>query len=145
MRSFCLLCSLDLSPWVSIVRPIWQFCWEKALYLFRFINFTDFITTTQIQSLTYNILTFSLTNSDFQIWPCVVLYQVLINRTVTSVSIFQKLIAKWIKKECLRTCCLQETQFTDRNKYWLGVKGEKKIYQASGPWIQGRSNYIYIR
>jgi exonuclease III len=42
-------------------------------------------------------------------------------------------VANWIKKEDLTICCLQKTHFIDRNKYWLSVKGWKKIYQANGP------------
>jgi exonuclease III len=42
-------------------------------------------------------------------------------------------LANWIKKEDSTIFCLQETQVIDRNKYWLRVKGWKKIYQANGP------------
>jgi hypothetical protein len=41
-------------------------------------------------------------------------------------------LANCIKKEGLAICCLQETYLIDRNKYWLRVKGWKKIYQAIG-------------
>jgi exonuclease III len=42
-------------------------------------------------------------------------------------------LAKWIKKKYPTICCLQETHLFDRNKYWLRVKGWKKIYQGNGP------------
>jgi exonuclease III len=42
-------------------------------------------------------------------------------------------LANWIKTEDSTICCLQETQLIDRNKHWLRVKGQKKIYQANGP------------
>jgi exonuclease III len=42
-------------------------------------------------------------------------------------------LANWIEKEDLKICCLQKTQFIDRNKHWLRVKCWKKIYQANGP------------
>jgi exonuclease III len=35
------------------------------------------------------------------------------------------------KKEDLTICCLQQTHLIDRNKYWLSVKGWKKIYQVN--------------
>jgi exonuclease III len=41
-------------------------------------------------------------------------------------------LANWFKKEDPTICCLQETQFIDRNRHWLRVKGWKKIYQANG-------------
>jgi mRNA deadenylase 3'-5' endonuclease subunit Ccr4 len=47
-------------------------------------------------------------------------------------------LANWIKKEDPTICCLQETHLIDRNKYWLRVKGWKKIYQANGPQKQAR-------
>jgi mRNA deadenylase 3'-5' endonuclease subunit Ccr4 len=40
------------------------------------------------------------------------------------------------KKEDPTICCLQETHLIDRNKYWLRMKGWKKIYQANGPQNQ---------
>jgi exonuclease III len=43
------------------------------------------------------------------------------------------LLMNRIKKEDPTICCLQETHLTDRNKYRLGMKGWKKIYQANGP------------
>jgi exonuclease III len=42
-------------------------------------------------------------------------------------------LANWIKKDDPTICCLQETHLMERYKYWLRVKGWKKIYQASGP------------
>jgi exonuclease III len=42
-------------------------------------------------------------------------------------------LAYWIKKEDPTISFLQETHHIDRNKYWLRVKGWKKIYQANGP------------
>jgi mRNA deadenylase 3'-5' endonuclease subunit Ccr4 len=42
-------------------------------------------------------------------------------------------LAKWIKKENLTVCCLQEIHLIHRNKYWLRVKGWKKIYQYNAP------------
>jgi exonuclease III len=42
-------------------------------------------------------------------------------------------LANCIKKEDPSICFLQETHLIDRNKYWLKVKGWKKIYQANGP------------
>jgi mRNA deadenylase 3'-5' endonuclease subunit Ccr4 len=45
-------------------------------------------------------------------------------------------LANGIKKEDPTICCLQETNLIDRNKYWLKVKGWKKIYQAIGPQKQ---------
>jgi exonuclease III len=42
-------------------------------------------------------------------------------------------LANWIKKEGGITCCLQETQLTDRNKLLFRWKDWKKIYQANGP------------
>jgi exonuclease III len=42
-------------------------------------------------------------------------------------------LTKWIKKEDLTICCLQETHLIDRNKHRLRMKGWKKIYQANGP------------
>jgi exonuclease III len=42
-------------------------------------------------------------------------------------------LANWIKKEDPKICYLQETHLMDRNKHWLRVKGQKKIYQANGP------------
>jgi exonuclease III len=47
-------------------------------------------------------------------------------------------LANWIKKEDPTICCLQETHLIDRNKYWLRVKGWRKIYQDSGPRKQAR-------
>jgi exonuclease III len=41
-------------------------------------------------------------------------------------------LANWIQKEDLTICCLQDTQFIDKNKQWLRVKGWKMIYQANG-------------
>jgi exonuclease III len=41
--------------------------------------------------------------------------------------------ANWTKKKGPTICCLQESQFINRNKHWLRVKGWKKIYQANGP------------
>jgi exonuclease III len=54
-------------------------------------------------------------------------------------------LANWIKKEDLIICCLQETHLIDRNKHWLRVKGWKKIYQANGPPITGRSSSTHIK
>jgi exonuclease III len=45
-------------------------------------------------------------------------------------------LANWIKREDPKTCCLEETHLTGRNKHWLRMKGWKKIYQANGPWKQ---------
>jgi exonuclease III len=45
-------------------------------------------------------------------------------------------LANWIKKEDPTICCLQETHLIDRNKYWLRVKGWKKIFKAIGPQKQ---------
>jgi exonuclease III len=42
-------------------------------------------------------------------------------------------LTNWIKKEDLTIYCLQETHLIDRNKYWLRIKGWKKIYQANDP------------
>jgi hypothetical protein len=42
-------------------------------------------------------------------------------------------LTNWIKKEDLTICCLQETYVIDRNKHWLRVKDEKKIYIVNGP------------
>jgi exonuclease III len=42
-------------------------------------------------------------------------------------------LANWIKKEDPTICYLQKTHLIDSNKYWLRVKGWKKIYQANGP------------
>jgi hypothetical protein len=36
------------------------------------------------------------------------------------------------KKKYLTVCCFQETHLIDRNKYWVRVKGWKKIYQVNG-------------
>jgi hypothetical protein len=38
-----------------------------------------------------------------------------------------------LKSKIYQSVFLQETHLIDRNKYWLKVKGWKKIYQASGP------------
>jgi exonuclease III len=48
-------------------------------------------------------------------------------------SIKMHQLANWIKKEDPTICCLQETHLINRKKYWLRVKGWKKIYQANGP------------
>jgi exonuclease III len=40
-------------------------------------------------------------------------------------------LANWIKKEDLTICYLQEIHLINSNKYWLRVKGWKKIYQAN--------------
>jgi hypothetical protein len=45
-------------------------------------------------------------------------------------------LVNWIKKEDPTMCCLHETHLVDRNKYWLRVKGWKKIYQVNGPQNQ---------
>jgi exonuclease III len=45
-------------------------------------------------------------------------------------------LASWIKKEDPTICCLQETHLIDRNKHYLSVKGQKKIYQANVPGKQ---------
>jgi exonuclease III len=50
-----------------------------------------------------------------------------------NLSIKRHCLANWIKKEDPTICCLQETHLMDRNKHWLRVKGQKKIYQANGP------------
>jgi exonuclease III len=42
-------------------------------------------------------------------------------------------LANCITKEDPTICCLQETYLIERNKYWLRVKGWKKIYQVNGP------------
>jgi exonuclease III len=43
-------------------------------------------------------------------------------------------LANWVKKEDPTFCCLQETNLINRTKYWLRVKGWKKIYQANDLW-----------
>jgi hypothetical protein len=39
----------------------------------------------------------------------------------------------WQTRLMRKICCLQQTHLINRNKYWLRVKGWKKIYQAIGP------------
>ena len=41
-------------------------------------------------------------------------------------------LAEWIQKQELYICCLQVTHFRQRNKYWLKVRGWKKIFHANG-------------
>ena len=41
-------------------------------------------------------------------------------------------LAKWIQKQDLYICCLQETHFRPRDTYGLKVKGWKKIFHANG-------------
>ena len=40
-------------------------------------------------------------------------------------------LAKWIQKQDLDICCLQETHFRPRDTYKLKVKGWKKIFHAN--------------
>jgi hypothetical protein len=47
-------------------------------------------------------------------------------------------LANWIKKEDTTNCSLKETNFIDRYKHWLRVKGWKKIYKDNGPPKQAR-------
>jgi exonuclease III len=42
-------------------------------------------------------------------------------------------LTNWIKRKDPKIYCLQESHLTDRNKYWLRVKGCKRIYQDNGP------------
>jgi hypothetical protein len=51
-------------------------------------------------------------------------------------------LMKWIKKEDLTICSLQENHLTDRNKHKLRMKGWKKIYQANGPRKQSKVTII---
>ena len=41
-------------------------------------------------------------------------------------------LAKWIQKQDLYICCLQETHFRPRDTYRLKVGGWKKIFHANG-------------
>ena len=41
-------------------------------------------------------------------------------------------LAKWIQKQDLYICCLQETHFRPRDAYRLKVKGWRKIFHANG-------------
>ena len=41
-------------------------------------------------------------------------------------------LAKWIQKQDLYICCLQETHFIPRDTYRLKVRGWKKIFHANG-------------
>jgi exonuclease III len=52
-------------------------------------------------------------------------------------------LGKWIKKEDLTICCLQEIHFIDRNKHWLRVKDWKKIHQVNGSQHRQRQQYLY--
>jgi exonuclease III len=56
-----------------------------------------------------------------------------LNVNVLNSPIKRHHLAKWIKKEELTICCLQETGLIGRNKQWLRVKDWKKIYQVNGP------------
>ena len=41
-------------------------------------------------------------------------------------------LAKWIQKEDLYVCCLQETHFRPKDTYRLKVRGWKKIFHENG-------------
>ena len=41
-------------------------------------------------------------------------------------------LAEWIQKQDLYICCLQETHFRPRDTYRPKVRGQKKIFHASG-------------
>ena len=41
-------------------------------------------------------------------------------------------LAKWIQKQDLYMCCLQETHFRSRDTYRLKVRGENKMFHANG-------------
>ena len=41
-------------------------------------------------------------------------------------------LAKWIQKQYLYICCLQETHFRPRDTYRLKVRRWKKIFHANG-------------
>ena len=41
-------------------------------------------------------------------------------------------LANWIKSQDPSVCCIQETQFTCKDKHRLKIKGWRKIYQANG-------------
>ena len=41
-------------------------------------------------------------------------------------------LAEWIQKQDPSICCLQETHFRPRDTYRLKVRGQKKIFHASG-------------
>jgi hypothetical protein len=42
-------------------------------------------------------------------------------------------MASWNKKQDQMICCLQKIHLTDKSKYWIRVKGWKKIFLANGP------------
>ena len=47
-------------------------------------------------------------------------------------------LAKWIQKQDLYICCLQETHFRPRDTYSLKVRGWKKIFHANGNQMKAR-------
>jgi exonuclease III len=53
-------------------------------------------------------------------------------------------IANWVKKQDPTICFLQETHLTEKNKYWLRVKGWKKVFQVNGPHKQAGVVYTHI-
>jgi hypothetical protein len=58
---------------------------------------------------------------------------ITLNVNILNSPIKRHSLANWIKKKYTTICCLQETRLIDRNKHWLRVKGQKKIYQANVP------------
>jgi exonuclease III len=42
-------------------------------------------------------------------------------------------LAKWIKREDMKICCLQETHHVDRNKHWLRIKSWKRFTKLMAP------------
>jgi exonuclease III len=53
-------------------------------------------------------------------------------------------IANWVKKQDPTICFLQETHLTEKNKYWLRLKGWKKVFQVNGPHKQAGVVYTHI-
>ena len=44
----------------------------------------------------------------------------------------------WIDQQDPAFCCIQETQLSDKDRYYLRVKGWEKKFQANGPQKQAK-------
>ena len=42
-------------------------------------------------------------------------------------------LTDWLHKQDPTFCCIQETYLSDKDRYYLRVKGSKSIFQANGP------------
>ena len=42
-------------------------------------------------------------------------------------------LTDWLHKQDPAFCCIEETHFRDKDKYYLRVKGWKTVFQTNGP------------